>query len=105
MADTNRRASQQLPLLRRRLRAPGLAAAAQSGGGAPLAIAEFECQRHTRRHLGGADDGLAIGVAHHGIAALQDVFMRQRMTVEPAAEILQPLAALADGAPCGAVEA
>src|SRR6266404_6372416 len=89
-----RRASQQFCLLRRRLRALGLAAVAQPGGGAHLTIAEFERQRHPRRHLGGADYGLAIGVAHHGIAAFQDVFMRQGMAVESAAEILQPLAAL-----------
>src|SRR5260221_2793942 len=99
-----RRASQQLALLRRLFRAPGLAAAAQPGGGGDLAVREFEGERRAGRHLGGADDGLALGVAHHGVTALQHIFVRQGVAVEPAAEILQPLAALADCAPRGAVE-
>src|SRR5260221_12622570 len=99
-----RRASQQLALLRPLLRAPGLAAAAQPGGGGDLAVREFEGQRRARRHFGCADDGLALGVAHHGVTALQYIFGRRGGAVEPAAEIFQPLAALADGAPRGAVE-
>src|SRR5260221_14723859 len=66
---------------------------------------EAERQRHLLMDRGGAGHRLALGVEHHGIAAAQHVLMRESVAVEPAAEIVEPLAALTQQALGGAVEA
>src|SRR6266849_3203006 len=96
--------SQQLRLFGfRRRRLGGTAATAARH--CYLAIMEAERQRHLLMDRGGAGHRLALGVEDHGIAAAQHVLMRESVAVEPAAEIVEPLAALTQQALGGAIEA